>query len=135
MFLPLVVAGTRNASCVVHQLDDERRDILGQRMRIGRVVGDMDLADAGELGRGFGDRADALAGDEQVDFAELRGGGDGGEGGVLDGRAIMFDPDERLHLLIPMAESFIDQFVDIGDLDPGRALAGLDHLERGQARR
>ena len=38
---------------------------------IGRVVGDMHLADAGDLRGLGGDAVDALAGDEQMDFAEL----------------------------------------------------------------
>ena len=72
MFLPVVVAGARKASWLVHQLGDERRDILGQRVGVGRVVGDMDLADAGDLRGRLGDAADARAGDEQVDLAQLR---------------------------------------------------------------
>ena len=72
MFLPVVVAGATKASMVAHQLGDQRRDILGQAVRVGRVVGDMDLADAGDLRGRLGDAADALAGDEQVDLAQLR---------------------------------------------------------------
>ena len=55
-----------------HQRGGDRRDILGQLMLEMRGVGDMDLADAGDLGGGFGDRADARAGDQQMDFAQLR---------------------------------------------------------------
>ncbi len=57
---------------IVHQLGGDRRDILGQLMLEMRGVGDMDLADAGDLRRGFGDAADIRPGDQQMDFAELR---------------------------------------------------------------
>ena len=71
MFLPVVVAGREEGVVIGHQLRGERRDILGEAVPVGRVVGDMDLADAGDLRRRLGDRADALAGDEQMDLAQL----------------------------------------------------------------
>ena len=71
MFLPFDVAGNEQRIVIAHQLDDQRRDILGERMRIGGVVGDMDLADAGDLGGFGGDAVDALTRDEQMDFAQL----------------------------------------------------------------
>src|SRR3546814_5547419 len=36
-----------------------------------------------------------------MDFAELRRGGDRGERGVLDGLAIMFDPNQSFHFKLP----------------------------------
>ena len=56
---------------VGHQRGGDRRDVLGQLVLEMGAVGDMDLADAGDLGRGIGDRADARAGDQQMDFAQL----------------------------------------------------------------
>jgi hypothetical protein len=41
-----------------HQLGDQRRDILGELVIVGRIVGDMDLADAGDLRGLLGDAAD-----------------------------------------------------------------------------
>ena len=54
----LAGGGRRRDEGVVvgHQLRGERRDILGQLVGVGRVVGDMDLADAGDLRGGLGDR-------------------------------------------------------------------------------
>src|SRR3546814_19464477 len=36
-----------------------------------------------------------------MDFAKLRRGGDRGERGVLDGLAIMFDPNQSFHFKLP----------------------------------
>src|SRR3546814_15378465 len=36
-----------------------------------------------------------------VDFTELRGGGHRGERGVLDGAAVMFDPNQSFHKFVP----------------------------------
>jgi hypothetical protein len=86
-----------------HQFGDERRDILGEAVGVGRIVGDVDLADAGDLRSGLGDRADARSGDDQMDLAELRRGGYGGQGGVLELPLLMLDPDERLHPITPVS--------------------------------
>ena len=111
-----------------HQFDDERRDVFGERMRIGGVVGDMDLADARDL-RGLGsDGIDALTRDEEVDVTELRGGGDHGERGILDGGAVMFDPDERLHLATPIALSLATSSSTSATLTPAVRLAGSTTL-------
>ncbi len=56
-----------------------------------RGVGDMHGARTGNLRSGIGHRADTRSGDQQIDIAQLRGGGEGGEGGVLDPTAVMFD--------------------------------------------
>ena len=63
----------------------------------------MDLADAGDLRGRLGDGADALAGDEQVHLAQLRRGGDRGQGGVLHLAAFMLDENQRLHATTPKA--------------------------------
>lgn len=107
-----------------HQLDDQRRDILGERMRISRVVGDMDLADTGDLRRRLRDTIDALAGDEQMHLAQLRCGGDRRQRGILYRRAIMLDPYERLHLAIPMACSLVTSSSTSATLIPAWRLPG-----------
>ena len=107
-----------------HQRDDQRRDILGEQIGIGGIVSDMHLGNAGDL-RGFGgDAADTLAGDEEMDIPELRGGGDHGERGVLDGLAVMFDPDERLHFATPIALSLATSSSTSATLTPAVRLAG-----------
>ena len=107
-----------------HQLHHQRRDIFGERMAQRRVVGDMDLAHAGDLRRSFGDAADAFAGHQQMDFAQLGGGGDGGEGGVLDRAAFMFNPDKRLHAATPMDLSLATSSSTSATLTPAERLAG-----------
>jgi hypothetical protein len=57
----------------------------------------VDLADAGDLRGLFGDGADVRARDQQMDFAELGGGGDGGERRILELPAFMFNENEALH--------------------------------------
>ena len=124
MFLPVVVAGARKASWSSISSAIERRDILGQAVAVGRVVGDMDLADAGDLRGRLGDAADALAGDEQMDLAELRRGGDGGERGVLDLAAFMLDREPASSCHHSQSLELADQLVDRADLDAGLALGG-----------
>ncbi len=107
-----------------HQRGGDRRDVLGQLMLEMRGVGDMDLARARDLGGGFGNTADARSSNEQMDFAQLRGGGDGCEGGVFDGAAIMFDEDERLHLATPIALSLSTSSSTDATLIPAWRLGG-----------
>ena len=71
MFLPVVVDGRDEGVVALHQPRDQRRDILGEAVAVSRIVGDMDLADAGDLRGRLGDGADARAGDEEMDLAEL----------------------------------------------------------------
>ena len=130
MFLPVVVAGATKASWPSISPAIKRRDILGERVGVSRIVGDMDLADAGDLRRRLGDAADALAGDEQMDLAQLRRGGDGGQGGVLDLAAFMLDQNQRLHATTPSVLSLPISSSTERDLDPGLALRRLLHLER-----
>src|SRR3546814_19868878 len=65
----------------------------------------MDLADARDFRRRLGDAIDTFAGDERMHFAELRSRGHRSERGVLDGAAVMFDPNKRFHECTPMAFS------------------------------
>ena len=111
-----------------HQLGDERRDIFGQIVIEGGVVGDMHLADACNL-RGFlGHRIDARTGDEQMDFAKLRRGGDHRERGVLDGLAVMFDPNERFHECTPIAFSLATSSSTSATLTPAERTGGSETL-------
>ncbi len=86
---------------VADEVDDDRRDILGQRVGVSRIVGDMDPGDAGDLRRLLRDAVDALARDDRMDLAELRRRGDRGQGGVLQLAALMLNPDERNHPTTP----------------------------------
>ena len=107
-----------------HQLHHQRRDVLGERMGIGRIVGDMHLADASDLRRRLRDAIDALAGDEQMHLTQLRCGGHRRQRGILDGLTVVFDPDERLHLAIPMACSLVTSSSTSATLIPAWRLPG-----------
>ncbi len=91
----------------------------------GGAVGDMDLLDTRDLGGRLGDRADTFAGDEEVDVAELRGGGDGGEGGVLDLAAFVLDENQRdAHATTPRPLSLPISSSTDATLTPAWRLAG-----------
>jgi hypothetical protein len=95
-FLPVVVAGATKASWWPIS-GDQRRDILGELVLVGgrrRRHGPCSTPASFAAARR---RADILAGDEQVDFAELRGGGDGAVGGVLQLAVSCSDENEGLH--------------------------------------
>ena len=63
---------------VADQRRDERRHLLGQPVLQMRGIGDQHLADARQLGSGFGGGLAVVAGDEHVNVAaELLGRGDG----------------------------------------------------------
>ncbi|KEZ16688.1 hypothetical protein CP98_04009 [Sphingobium yanoikuyae] len=114
---------------MAHQFDDQRRDILCQRMAKGRVVGDMDLAHAGDLGGFGGNAVDALASNQQMDFAQLGCSGHGGKGRVLDGAALMFNPNERLrHAATPRALSWATSSSTSATLMPAERLGGSETL-------
>ena len=104
MFLPVVVAGATKASAWP-QLDDHRRDILGQSVLQRRIVGDMHFGDAGDLRRLLGDAADIGASDDGMDLAQLPSRGDRRQGGVLELAAFMLNPDERNHPTTPIVFS------------------------------
>ena len=57
------------AALLLHQLHDQRRDVFRQLVGIGGAVGDQYLGHAGDLGGGFGHRAAALTGNQQMDVA------------------------------------------------------------------
>ncbi len=88
-----------------HQRYDQRGDVFRELVLVRGVVGEMDLAHPGDLRRRLGDCAAALAGDEQVDLAQLRGGSDGREGRVLEVLVVVFDENEGLHQATPSALS------------------------------
>ena len=84
------------------QPDQQRREILGEAVIVGGIVGQQHLGDAGDLGRGFGDGAAILAGDQDVHvaragLADLGGGGGGVQGGGLDRLIVVFGDDENRH--------------------------------------
>src|SRR3546814_3849484 len=75
------------------------------------IVGDMDLAHARDPGSLGGDAVHALPRHQQMNLAQLRRRGDRRQRGVLDGLAVVLDPDQSLHfatppLTIPRAFSF-----------------------------
>src|SRR3546814_2042720 len=70
-------------------------------MRIGRIVGDMDLAHARDPGSLGGDAVHALPRHQQMNPAQLRRRGDRRQRGVLDGLAVVLDPDQSLHFATP----------------------------------
>ncbi len=107
-----------------HLRHNYRRDILGQLMLEMRGVGDMDLARAGDLRCGLGDGADARSRDQQMDFAELRCGGDGGERRILDRAAFMFDQDQGLHFATPSVFSLATSSSTDATLIPAVRLGG-----------
>ena len=99
-----------------------------------RAVGDVDLARAGNFRGCIGNCADARTGDKQMDFAELRSGGDHRERGVLDGLAVMFDPNERFHECTPIALSLATSSSTSATLTPAERTGGsltLTVLTRG----
>jgi len=93
-------------------------------MGIGRIVGDMDRARAGDPGGLGRDAIDALASDEEMDLAELRRRGDHGESGILDGLAVMFDPNQSLHFATPIALSLATSSSTSATLTPAVRFAG-----------
>jgi hypothetical protein len=120
----LAVAGRGRDEHVVmpHQLDDQRRDILGQVVGIGGVVRDMDLAHAGDLRAACA--APSTPWPTTADgLAQLRGGGDGDSVASFTS-AVMFDPDERLHAATPMSLSLATSVSTSGTLTPAVRVGG-----------
>src|SRR3546814_14449662 len=70
-------------------------------MRIGRIVGDMDLAHARDPGSLGGDAVHALPRHQHMNPAQLRLRGDRRPRGVLAGLAVVLDPDQSLHFSTP----------------------------------
>ena len=73
--------------------------------------------------------------DEEMDFAQLRSGGDDCKGGVLHGRIVVLDPDQRLHFATPRALSLATSASTSATFSPAWRLAGsttLSVLSRGE---
>src|SRR3546814_8410537 len=79
--------------------------IFCQRMLIGGVIGDMHLGNASDFCCLFAYAAAALARDQQMHFAQLRGCSYDRQRCVLYRRIVMFNPNQRLHHATPRALS------------------------------
>ena len=81
------------------ELDDERRDILGEPVIVGGIIGEQHLPRAGDLGGGLGNGAAILAGHQDVEFGagDFLGGGDSVEGRRLQRCVVVFGDDEGSH--------------------------------------
>src|SRR6266446_108945 len=79
--------------------DEERGDILGQPMVVGRIIGEQHLPDPGDRSSGLSDRAAVLAGHQDVDVfpGDFLGGGNGVEGRRLQRRIVVLRDDQRSH--------------------------------------
>ena len=133
-----VLAGGRGRSdervVRLHQLRCDRSDVLGKAVVEMRRVRDVHLADARNLRRGIGDRADIASGDERVDLAQLRSGGDRCERGVLDLATLVLDVDERLHCATPRALSLPISSSTEPTLSPACRLGGSATLSVSRRR-
>jgi len=81
------------------EFDDERRDILGEPVFVGVVVGEQHLSRSGDLGGGLGNGAAILAGHQNVDLAggDFDSGRDRVEGRRLQRPVVMFGDDQSSH--------------------------------------
>ena len=100
MFLPLLVAGATNASWVSISLATSGATFSASACAKAASSATWTLPTPAIFVAASRDAVDALAGDQQMDFAELRRGGDRGVGGVLDGRAVVLDPDQAVVLSV-----------------------------------
>jgi hypothetical protein len=107
-----------------HEPGGDRRDVLGEAVVEVGGVGDMHLADARDLRCGLRNSANVRSGDERMDFAQLRRGGDCCERGVLDLAAFMLDVNERLHATTPSVLSLPISSSTEPTLSPAWRLAG-----------
>jgi hypothetical protein len=86
---------------------DQRAHRFGQHVLVGSAIGEQDLADAIELGGGFGDRATPLAGNQHMHVgAERLRRGQRLVSGVLEGLVVVLGQEERGHIngsLVPTA--------------------------------
>ena len=73
-----------------HQLRRDRSDRFGKLMLKSRGIGHIDLRHPRNLRRRLRDAVGIVADDQRVDVAELRRGGHGREGRVLDVAAVMW---------------------------------------------
>ncbi len=77
--------------------DDQRRDVLGQLVLVGGVVGQQDFRHARDLGRGVGDGLCAFAGDQHMDVAaDLACGGDRVQRGGTERHVVVVGDDENV---------------------------------------
>ncbi len=112
----------------VHQSHHQRRDILGQHMRIGRIVGHQHPGDAGDPRRRLGHRADAFAGDQRMHLAQLRGGGHRRQGRVLHRAVAMLDQNQHAHAATPNSLSLATSSSTEPTLIPACRFAGSSTL-------
>src|SRR3546814_19452356 len=95
----------------------------------------MNLDDADDFRRLFGNRAAAFAGDQQMHFAELCRRSHRRQRRVLYGRLVMFNPDERLHAATPRSLSFATSASTSATLMPASRFGGfstLSFVRRGE---
>src|SRR5690606_13025557 len=104
-------------------------------MGIGRVGREQNLLDPGDLRRGLGHAARLVAsGDQRVDRAELRGGGNGRKRCVLERARFVFDQHQRGHATAPSSLSFATSSSTEPTLIPACRTGGsatLSTLSRG----
>jgi hypothetical protein len=81
------------------QVGHQRRQVLGQAVGVGRVVGDPHPGDAGQLRRLLRGALAGRAGDQQVDLgADLAGGGHRVQGSRLDRVVVVLGNHQDAHL-------------------------------------
>jgi hypothetical protein len=116
--------GREEGVVMAHQVGHQRRDVLGQLVLVGGVVGQVDLADPGDLRRLLGHSAAAAAGDEQVHLAQLQGCGDGRQRRLLHVLVVVFDEYEGLHHATPRALSLATSSSTLATLTPAWRTGG-----------
>src|SRR3546814_3624604 len=94
------------------------------RMLIGGVIGDMHLGNASDFCCLFAYAAAALARDQQMHFAQLRGCSHDRQRCVLYRRIVMFNPNQRLHHATPRALSLPTSSSTSATLMPASRLGG-----------
>ena len=88
-----------DVAVVRRQLHDQRRDVLGQPVGVGRIVGFQHLGDALDGGSRLGGLAAAAAGDQHVDIgAHLKGRRHGVRDVAANGLAVMRGDNQNGHV-------------------------------------
>ncbi len=112
---------------ILGEAHDESGEGLRNRMRVERVVGDEHLLHAVELRGGFGHRVAALTGHENDDIAaELRSGGDGLRGRVVQRLVVVVCNNKRGHPITPASLSFDTSSAADSTLIPAERCGGSD---------